>query len=121
MTAAYEFGHVVLNPVLEGTGLPIKSIEALMHGKALVASPSAARSLSDGAGSAFLVGESPQEMAGAILRLLRNSEARKELASAAARYAKQYAQCQLYNLHMALSRLEAARSRPEAGTAGVRK
>jgi glycosyltransferase involved in cell wall biosynthesis len=101
--AAYELGHVVVNPVLEGTGLPIKTIEALMHGKALVATPSAARSLNDGAGSAFLVGEAPHEIASALVRLLRDDETRAETGAAALRYARRYAQCQLENLKMALS------------------
>jgi glycosyltransferase involved in cell wall biosynthesis len=100
---AYESGHVVINPVLEGTGLPIKSIEALMFGKPLVATPWAARSLQDGAGSAFVASENPEEMAAAVITLLTDTAARKDVATAALRYAERYVERQTRNLELALA------------------
>lgn len=103
LAAAYAHGHVVLNPVMEGTGLPTKSIEAMLHGKAMVSTPCGARSLGDGAGSAFLVGETPGEMAAHLVRLLRDAEARGNLAAAALRYAGRYNEAQIRNLQLAVS------------------
>jgi glycosyltransferase involved in cell wall biosynthesis len=102
--AAYEQGHVVVNPVLEGTGLPIKSIEALMHGKALVATPWAARSLRDGWGTALLAGDTCEEIADGVIRLLKDSEMRRKLSAAALDYAESYADRQMHNLELALTR-----------------
>jgi glycosyltransferase involved in cell wall biosynthesis len=101
--AAYEQGHVVVNPVLEGTGLPIKSIEALMHGKALVATPWAARSLHDGCGTALLEGDTPEAMADGVIRLLKHADLRRNLSTAALRYAESYAERQTRSLQLALS------------------
>jgi glycosyltransferase involved in cell wall biosynthesis len=102
--AAYEQGHVVVNPVLEGTGLPIKSIEALMHGKALVATPWAARSLHDARGTALLETDTPEAMADDVIRLLRDAEVRRNLSTAALRYAEGYAERQTRNLQLALTK-----------------
>jgi glycosyltransferase involved in cell wall biosynthesis len=102
--AAYEQGHVVVNPVLEGTGLPIKSIEALMHGKALVATPWAARPLRDGWGTALLAADTCEEIADRVIRLLKESETRRKLSAAALRYAESYAERQIHNLERALAR-----------------
>lgn len=87
MAAAYGQGHVVLNPVLEGTGLPIKSIETLACGKPLVTTVSGARGLGEGSGTAFLVGETPAGLAAAVAGLLRDPGARRRQAEAALRYA----------------------------------
>jgi len=102
--AAYEQGHVVVNPVLEGTGLPIKSIEALMHGKALVATAWAARSLRDGCGTALLTGDTCEHIADNVIHLLKDREMRRELSAAALRYAESYAERQMHNLELALTR-----------------
>jgi glycosyltransferase involved in cell wall biosynthesis len=102
--AAYEQGHVVVNPVLEGTGLPIKSIEALMHGKALVATRWAARPLRDGWGTALLAGDTCEELADGVIRLLKEGEMRRRLSAAALRYAESYAERQMHNLELALTR-----------------
>jgi hypothetical protein len=100
---AYEQGHVVLNPVLEGTGLPTKSVEAMLHGKALVTTPCGARGITDGAGSAFLVGETSRDLARCLVRLLVDTQARKELSAAALRYAQRYNRRQVQNLELAVS------------------
>jgi glycosyltransferase involved in cell wall biosynthesis len=102
--AAYEQGHVVVNPVLEGTGLPIKSVEALMHGKALVATPWTARSLRDGCGTALLAGDTCENIADGVIRLLKDGEMRRKLSAAALRYAESYAERQMHNLELALTR-----------------
>jgi glycosyltransferase involved in cell wall biosynthesis len=102
--AAYEQGHVVVNPVFEGTGLPIKSVEALMHGKALVATPWAARSLRDGCGTALLAGDTCEDIADGVIRLLKDREMRRKVSAAAFRYAESYAERQMHNLELALTR-----------------
>jgi glycosyltransferase involved in cell wall biosynthesis len=103
MTAAYERGHVVVNPVLEGTGLPIKSIEALERGKPLVTTAWGARGITDGAGAAFLVGEDPARLAASVVLLLRDAEARRRLAAAALRYALGWNERQARSLQRAVA------------------
>ncbi len=103
LDAAYERGHVVVNPVLEGTGLPTKSVEAMLHGKALVTTLSGARGIGDGAGTAFLTGENPRELAACVIRLLVDEEARKQLAAAGLRYAEGYNERQVRSLATVIS------------------
>jgi glycosyltransferase involved in cell wall biosynthesis len=95
---------VVVNPVFEGTGLPIKSVEALMHGKALVATPWTARSLRDGCGTALLAGDTCEDIADGVIRLLKDREMRRKVSAAAFRYAESYAERQMHNLELALTR-----------------
>lgn len=91
----YRDAAVVINPTPFGTGLKIKSVEALLYGKALVASEIGVQGLfltsSDAAAPPCAVA-AIGDMAAPVLRLLDNPEERKELeerafAFAAARFA----------------------------------
>lgn len=112
---AYQQGHVAINPVLEGTGLPIKSIEALAWGKPLVTTPSGARGIEDGTGSAFLMGSTPPEFAAAVVRLLRDPRHRQTLTGAAIRYALAWNDRQIRNLQKAVSTVAPALPRKPRG------
>jgi len=61
---------VVINPMRFGTGLSIKSLEALGHAKPLVTTSVGARGLGEGVGQAFLVADTPEEFASAITSVL---------------------------------------------------
>jgi glycosyltransferase involved in cell wall biosynthesis len=91
----YSNGHAVLSPMLQGTGLAIKSIEALGQGKALVTTPAGARGIADGGGTAFLVGGSAEELAAHLIGLLRDQGARESLKGAALAYAERWNRRQL--------------------------
>jgi len=74
----YSSGHVVVNPVLAGTGLSIKTIEALGFGKPVVATPSGARGLGSLTDS-VLVGEDPGSLARNVVTLLLDQNLRRSL------------------------------------------
>jgi glycosyltransferase involved in cell wall biosynthesis len=86
----YRRAAVVINPQRFGTGLSIKSVDALRHGRPLVATASGARGLEDGAGHAFLAADSAEEFAGHVVRLLRDPAAGAELGLRAAAYSRAY-------------------------------
>jgi glycosyltransferase involved in cell wall biosynthesis len=71
---AYEAARVVISPVLGGTGLKIKNVEAMAAGRALVSTPQGAVGLEPGAGRAFSVGATPAEFA-RELRVLLSDDA----------------------------------------------
>lgn len=85
----YRRAAVVVNPQRFGTGLSIKSVDALLHGRPLVTTPSGARGLEEGAGSAFLVGDTAEELAGHLVALLRDPGRRAELGRAAAAFGRE--------------------------------
>ena len=86
----YRRAAVVINPQQFGTGLSIKSIDALLHGAALVTSASGARGLEDGAASAFLLAESAEEFGDYLAELLREPTRREALAARGAAFAGRY-------------------------------
>jgi glycosyltransferase involved in cell wall biosynthesis len=87
LDAAYDAADLALNPVAHGSGLKIKTVEALAHGLALVATPHAVRGLEAGAGSAFALAEDPLEMAAAIEVLAEDPAQRRRLAEGGLRLA----------------------------------
>lgn len=69
---AYDMADIVLNPVCYGTGLKIKSIEALGYSKPLVTTPSGAAGIESGVDQAYLIAESAEDFAEAILKVFSN-------------------------------------------------
>jgi glycosyltransferase involved in cell wall biosynthesis len=86
----YRRAAVVINPQQFGTGLSIKSIDALLHGRPLVTTASGARGLEDGEGVAFLQAQSAEEFGHLVVELLQHPERRAALARHAAEYALAY-------------------------------
>jgi len=86
------YGRVaaVINPQRFGTGLSIKSVEALAYGAPLVATDSGARGLEEGAGVAFLQADSPEAFSQCLVGLLRDSAQAEALAARGAAFAGQY-------------------------------
>lgn len=85
---AYRDAAVVINPVRTGTGLKIKTVEALAHGKAVVTTRCGAEGLESGSGSAFLVEDDMHAFGDAVGTLLTDHAARARLASAATAFAQ---------------------------------
>ena len=92
LSEAYAVADVCINPVQHGSGLKIKSVEALAHGLAMVASPHAVRGLmgargTGNAGDAFLVANDATAFAAAIEDLAANPAQRQRLVQSALRLA----------------------------------
>lgn len=79
---------LAINPVRWGSGLKIKTVEALAAGLPLVTTREGARGLEDGAGHAFLVADDAADFARACRELLTDTDRRAALAAAAHRYAR---------------------------------
>lgn len=86
----YRRAAVVINPQQFGTGLSIKSVDALLHGRPLVATTSGARGLEAGAGVAFLQAETAEEFAQRLIEVLRDPARSAALADRAGEFARAY-------------------------------
>lgn len=67
---AYESARMIISPILGGSGLKIKNVEAMAMGRTVVTTPCGAIGLESGAGKVFSVGSTPLEFANAIRALL---------------------------------------------------
>jgi glycosyltransferase involved in cell wall biosynthesis len=94
----YRRAAVVINPQRFGTGVSIKSVDALRFGRPLVTTESGGRGLEDGAGTAFVQAGSAEEFAGHLVGVLRNPELGSALAERALEYARRYYQRSLQAL-----------------------
>ncbi len=86
----YRSAAVVINPQQFGTGLSIKSVDALLHGRPLVTTASGARGLEAGAGAAFRQAESAEEFGAMLVELLRDPAEAAALALRATEFARDY-------------------------------
>lgn len=84
LAARYAAADLCINPVKHGSGLKIKTVEALAHGRPLVATLHGVRSLESHAGEAFLVADDGAAFAAAIERLIDDPDEAARLANAAA-------------------------------------
>ncbi|HVK17098.1 MAG TPA: glycosyltransferase [Fimbriiglobus sp.] len=90
LAPVYRSAAVVVAPIFEGTGLSIKTVEALAMGKAMIGAPAAARGLDPRSG-AFLTLDmkaDPAATADTILDLLADPVKRRTLEQKAAAYAR---------------------------------
>lgn len=86
----YDRAHIVINSIPYGTGLKIKTIEALGYAKPLVTTSVGAEGLEKGINRAFLVADNPGEFAQAIIRILDDPTFADLLSSCAYDFAKQW-------------------------------
>ena len=86
----YRRARVVINPQQFGTGLSIKSVDALRHGRPLVSTGSGVRGLESGAGTAFLQAESAEEFRDRLIELLCDPAAGAALGARAGEFAREY-------------------------------
>lgn len=77
----YEDGAVVISPLRTGTGLKIKLIEALGHGKAIVGTSKTLEGVEEYLADAIVVEDEPARFAEAVIALLGDRKARVDLAS----------------------------------------
>jgi glycosyltransferase involved in cell wall biosynthesis len=83
LSAAWSSIDVAINPVRFGSGLKIKSIEALCTGRPLVSTTEGVRGLPRHS-DAFLVADSPAEFAESVDRLIRDDQLRDRMSENAA-------------------------------------
>jgi glycosyltransferase involved in cell wall biosynthesis len=88
----YGRAAAVVNPQRFGTGVSIKSVDALVHGAPLVTTASGARGLEDGAGTAFLQAASAEEFAERLVQLLQEPARAEALAERGGAFAGRYYQ-----------------------------
>lgn len=79
---------IAINPVRWGSGLKIKTVEALAAGLPLVTTREGARGLEEAAGQAFVLADDADTFAGACLTLLDDVAKRASLAAAAHAFAR---------------------------------
>lgn len=89
LTEVYREARIVINPTIAGTGLKIKSVEALANGKPLVAWPNGVEGVEYLGEPPFIECHSWQEFGSAVLRLLRSDSEAKILANRALSYARE--------------------------------
>jgi glycosyltransferase involved in cell wall biosynthesis len=99
----YEGATVVINPQQFGTGLSIKSVDALLHGRPLVTTDSGARGLEAGAGAAFHQASSAEEFSQLVVALLRDPARAADLSRCAFDFALAYYRRNLQALDDVLS------------------
>ena len=96
--AVYAREVVVVNAVQVGTGLAIKTIEALAHGCPTVATTAGARGLQMGSGHAFLVADTTPELAAAVVRVMQSPRLASELSVAAHEFVRHWNEAGLEEL-----------------------
>ncbi len=89
LDAEYRRAAVVINPTKAGTGLKIKSVEALCRGKALVGTPNGVDGIEAAGEVPYLVGADWTAFARAVNELLGSRESRRRLEQAATRFARE--------------------------------
>lgn len=87
---AFDRAKVFINCTSLGTGLKIKTIEALARGKALVTTPAGVEGIPPRDEAPFVVAEDWRAFADAVIDLLRDPLRRREVEESARRYARKY-------------------------------
>lgn len=90
LAEVYRQAAAVINPQQFGTGLSIKSVDALLHGRPLVTTASGGRGLEDGAGAAFRQATEPEEFAAQLAELLLDRAKAATLSACALEFARGY-------------------------------
>jgi glycosyltransferase involved in cell wall biosynthesis len=90
LDAVYRSATLAINPQRFGTGLSIKSVDALRRGVPLVSTATGARGLEAAAGKAFLQGDTAEEVARHVVTVLEDPEAAAALARRASAFAHAY-------------------------------
>lgn len=71
----YRLGNVFINPMQTGTGLKIKTLEALAHGKTVLSTSEGACGLNEFEGESLIISDQPQEWVHEIQKLLQSDAA----------------------------------------------
>jgi len=100
---AYAQAAVVINPVLVGTGLKTKTIEALAFGRPLVTTSCGAEGVHDAAGSAFRLADDPGKFADDVIQFLTKPDLAAAYAKSAVYFIEQWNNAQLRALTQVLN------------------
>ncbi len=84
----YKSIDIAINPAPYGSGLKIKTVEAIAYGIPLVTTSAGAQGLREEAGTSFLLADTPEEFAAAIRALASSSELRRRISHNARAFAK---------------------------------
>jgi len=87
LTKSYRQATVVVNPVYAGTGLKVKSVETLGHGRALVSWPEGVAGIPSCTDTPYVVSNSWPEMATQVVHILTDSKFRHSLCAKAREFA----------------------------------
>lgn len=68
----YKLGDIVINPVFQGTGLKIKTLEAISYGKYIVAQPHSVEGMFSGSEQPYDVAHQPIDFAEKIITAITN-------------------------------------------------
>ncbi|OKH54250.1 hypothetical protein NIES2101_07725 [Calothrix sp. HK-06] len=85
----YSAAEVCLIPLLAGSGLKIKLVEAMSYGRACVSTSVGIQGLSDIAGKTVLVTDTADNFASSVVQLLTNTNQRKYMEHEAYKYVKE--------------------------------
>ena len=87
LSSVYEKADIVINPMIYGTGLKVKNIEALGYSKPLITSPIGAEGMEEGKGTAFLVASTDADWNKLVVTLMQNGNYRSSLSQGAYEFA----------------------------------
>jgi len=86
LNAEYGAAQVCLIPLIAGSGLKIKLVEAFSHGRACVSTSVGVQGVRELANRAVFVADAPPEFAAAVVRLLKQPETRTAMEKNARQY-----------------------------------
>jgi glycosyltransferase involved in cell wall biosynthesis len=89
LSEVYSEARVIVNPTIAGTGLKVKSAQALAHGRPLVAWPNGVEGLNYVGRPPYAICNSWGEIATEVVTLLESPEASRELGERALAYARE--------------------------------
>ena len=90
LAAEYARARVVINPVHAGTGLKVKIIEALCHGRPVVSTRSGTAGIGAGGAKGVVVADTASEFGAAVRHLFDDSSWHTRLSAAATAHATRY-------------------------------
>ena len=82
----YSYGDIAINPIYQGTGLKVKTFEALAFGKVTIAHPHSTEGIFDPSNAPILVGHTAKEFAKHILMVLDDVSLRKQISDKSISY-----------------------------------
>lgn len=115
----YRDAGVIISPLTFGSGLKIKLVEAMAHGKAIVATPVTMQGVEEIGADAVACAETAEAFADAVIRLAGDSSAREQLAERALVCARAHFSRETSHAAFA-SWLRSAAGRPATPSAGQR-
>jgi glycosyltransferase involved in cell wall biosynthesis len=90
LTSIYEHIDLVIDPIVFGTGISTKTVEALGHSKPVVTTSAGSWGLEEGTDKAFLAADTPIEFAQSAIRLLTHGRLSGRLGKATYEFAEKW-------------------------------